>query len=394
MRALLPLLTLFVIRLAPGIAFQSVAVAAPLLMLTLDLNHAQVGLALGIFTLPGLIVSVPAGMLARRIGDSAVLCGALLLMAGGALIVCTAHSYPVLLAGRALGGAGGVSILMLVLKMTADRYAGPWLSTASAVTITAWPAGLALGLLVFGPLPAALGWRTTLALAGVPALVALLLVPLTGPAHRGAAATPQPAGTQPLPPRGFIIGAIGTWAALNALLPIIIGFLPGYLMTQGRGLDAAAAATSLAVWTPALGIPLGGLLADRVLGRRGSVMLGLTLTAAMLLLIGSGITMGMALVALGIAFSLVPGPLTAQLGQATPLRARAVVFGWYSACSYGAMTVGPWAAGWLRDTTADPRAPLLFAAALTLLALVPYALMDRAAAAHAARLAGMAGTAG
>ncbi|HET8996728.1 MAG TPA: MFS transporter [Acetobacteraceae bacterium] len=391
MRAFLPLLTLFVIRLAPGIAFQSVAVAAPLLMLALGLNHAQAGLALGVFTLPGLVVSVPAGMLARRIGDSAVLCGALLLVAAGALIAGTAHAYPLLLAGRALGGAGGVSILMLVLKMTADRYAGPWLATASAVTITAWPAGLALGLLVFGPLPQALGWRATLLLAGAPALLGLLLVPLIGRAKGGTAAAAHAAGIAPLPPRRFMLGAIATWAMINAVLPIIIGFLPGYLMSQGRDLDAAAAATSLAVWTPAIGIPLGGLLADRLLGRRAAVMLGLTLTAAMLLLIGSGITMGMALAAFGIAFSLAPGPLTAQLGQAMPLRARAVVFGWYSACSYGAMTVGPWVAGWLRDSTGDPRAPLLFAAAVMLLALAPYALMDRAAAALPAVVAPEAG---
>jgi len=385
MRAFLPLLTLFVIRLAPGIAFQSVAVAAPLLMLALGLNHAQAGLALGAFTLPGLIVSVPAGMLARRIGDAAVLCGALLLLAAGALLAATAHAYPVLLIGRAVSGAGGVSILMLIIKMTADRYAGPWLSTASAVTITAWPAGLALGLLLFGPLPAAVGWRLTLGLVCVPALIGLLLVPLVGHANRGTASPAQAAATAPGPPRSFVAGAIATWALINALLPVIIGFLPGYLMTQGASLEGAATATSLAVWTPAIGIPLGGLLADRMLGRRSSVVLGLTLTAAMLLLIGSGITMPAALVAFGIAFSLAPGPLTAQLGQATPPEARAVVFGWYSACSYGAMTVGPWLAGWLRDFTADPRTPLLFAAAASLLALVPYALMDRAAAWHAAQ---------
>jgi MFS family permease len=80
---------------------------------------------------------------------------------------------------------------------------------------------------------------------------------------------------------------------------------------------------------------------------------------------------------LGLACALAPGPLTAQVGHATPAAARAVVFGWYSAGSYAAMTVSPWIAGVLRDASGDARAPLFFAAALSLGILVPYAVVLR-----------------
>ncbi len=72
-----------------------------------------------------------------------------------------------------------------------------------------------------------------------------------------------------------------------------------------------------------------------------------------------------------------PGPLTAQVGQATPAAARAVVFRWYSAGSYAAMTISPWLAGELRDSTGDARAPLFFAAALSLVVLIPYTAVLR-----------------
>ncbi len=170
----LPLIALFLIRLTPGFAFQAAAVATPGLIADLGLDHAQAGLVLGAFTLPGIVVTVPAGLLARRIGDRAVLCGGLALVALGAVLASRANSFATLLLARVVAGTGGVSILMLIIKMTADRYAGPWLSTASAITITSWPAGLGLALVALGPVPAALGWRFTLGLAGSPALLAIV----------------------------------------------------------------------------------------------------------------------------------------------------------------------------------------------------------------------------
>ncbi len=382
MGALFPLLTIFVIRLSPGMAFQSVAVAGPVMLSRTGLSHAQLGLALGAFTFPGLIVSVPAGMLARRIGNSAVLLGGLLLIALGSALAGATNAYPVLIAGRVLAGAGGMSVLMLTVKMTADRYLGPWLSTASAVALTAWPAGLAVGLLLFGPTPAAFGWRATIGLAGLPALVAILLLPLIRRAPPPTSAEARAAAAAPRPPRSFTVGAIVTWCLINGVLTTLIGFLPSYLVARGASVSGAAAATSLAMWSPALCIPLGGLLADRLVGRRLAVAGGLAATAALLLIIAGGGTSGLALIGFGVAFSAAPGPLTAQLGQTTPASSRAVVFGWYSACSYMAMTLGPWLAGWLRDLTGDPGAPLLFAASLCVTALVPYAVMNRALATH------------
>lgn len=374
MRAVLPLLVLFLIRLAPGISFQSAAVAAPVLSHALGLNHAQLGLALGTFMLPGIVVTVPAGLLARRIGDRFVLCGGFALVAAGAVLASQSGGFAALLAGRALGGAGGVAILMLTIKMVTDRYAGPWLSTASAIIITSWPASLALGLLLLGPVPARLGWRATLFLAALPALLAILLIPFVGhaatQAAKGSAATPSRA-----PPLRFVLGAVLSWSLMNAVLAVLVGFLPGYFVSLGRPIETAAATASLAVWTSAAAIPFGGLLADRLLGRRMAVILGVTATGCLALAVPATGGAILLMVLLGLAFAVAPGSLTAQLGQATPAASRAVVFGWYSAGSYAAMTVAPPIAGWLRDLTNAAGAPIVFAAACSFAALASYALM-------------------
>ncbi len=374
MKSAIPLILLFVIRLAPGIAFQAAAVAMPSLVADAGLDHAQAGLVLGAFTLPGIIVSVPAGLLARRIGDRAVLCGGLALVALGSLLASRADGFGELLAARILAGTGGVSALMLLIKMTTDRYAGPWLATASAIIIASWPAALALALVILGPVPAALGWRATFGLAGVPALLAMLLVPFAG---SGARAPDRSDAERAVVPLGFVAAAVLSWSLLNGVLAVLVGFLPGYFVATGKTIETAARTASLAVWTPAIAIPFGGLLADKLLGRRAAVILGATSVAALLVAVpmtGGGSAV---LLALGLAFAIAPGPLTAQVGQATPAPARAVVFGWYSAGSYAAMTVSPWIAGILRDATGDARTPLFFAAALALAILLPYAVMLR-----------------
>ena len=67
-----PLTPLFALLLIRGIAsfqLQAAAVAAPSLIGDLKLTYAQVGLAMGAFLLPGIFLTVPAGWMARRVGD-------------------------------------------------------------------------------------------------------------------------------------------------------------------------------------------------------------------------------------------------------------------------------------------------------------------------------------
>ncbi len=179
------------------------------------------------------------------------------------------------------------------------------------------------------------------------------------------------------PSIGFVTAAVLSWSLMNAVLAVLVGFLPGYFVSGGKSIDTAAATTSLAVWTSAVAIPFGGLLADRLIGRQAAVILGTIGTAALMIavpLTGGAVPI---LLALGLAFSVAPGPLTAQVGQATPAAARAVVFGWYSAGSYAAMTVSPWIAGLLRDASGDARTPLFFAAGLSIAVPIPYAAVLR-----------------
>ena len=60
------LAALFASRAAIGFQFQSIGSAANLLMADLGIGYSQVGMLLGAYMLPGVIVAFPAGLLGSR----------------------------------------------------------------------------------------------------------------------------------------------------------------------------------------------------------------------------------------------------------------------------------------------------------------------------------------
>jgi MFS family permease len=78
---------LFAARAATGFQFQSVGSVSHLLIQDLGLGYAQIGLLLGAYLLPGIVVAFPAGLLGQRVrAKSLGLAGlALMSLSGSAL---------------------------------------------------------------------------------------------------------------------------------------------------------------------------------------------------------------------------------------------------------------------------------------------------------------------
>ena len=356
------------IRATGAFQLQSAAVAAPSLIAELSLSYAEIGMLIGAYMVPGIFLTVPGGLLAGRIGDRPVMRGAMVLMVLGAIASAMAEGFVGMLAGRVLAGCGGVVMLMLVIKMTTDRYAGPMLSTATSMVIVSWPAGFALALVALGPVGESFGWRWVMGLSGLPVGCAIALTFLVGHAAK---LPPAVAGfVERRVTWRFIAAASGNWTLYNAAIAVMAGFLPAMLADAGRPAVAAAALASVVTWSFAAATPFGGLVADRLIGRPVAVYLGAVATGVMLLMVAPADGAIAVLVLLGVAYAIPPGALTAQVGEGTPPAKRALVFGWYSAGSYLGLTIAPWIAGRLRDVTGDPNAPLLFGAVL-MFAMLP-----------------------
>ena len=78
---------------------QSVPPVLSLVMDELRLSHAQGGLLMSLFALPGIFISIPAGLLADRYGQRTIGLAALGLTVAGTVIFATGSSLPILAAG-------------------------------------------------------------------------------------------------------------------------------------------------------------------------------------------------------------------------------------------------------------------------------------------------------
>lgn len=379
------LAVLTVVRAAMAYQVQTVASVSPYLMADLGIDYAALGTLIGLYMLPGIVISLPGGVLGRRFGEMPMCLLGLALMALGGAIMGFAETYAAVIAGRLVSGIGAVILNVLLTKMVADWFAGREIITAMALFVNSWPLGFALGLVTQGALADAVGWQAVMHMAAALCGVSLLLTAMYYRPPPGAEARPGEVGLAPvgvsfrlgLDRRELVLVLLAgaMWSLYNVGFIVVISFAPDYLVALGLPPTAADARASVFVWTTLATVPLGGFLAERS-GRPDTMLaLALLLFAAAV----GGLVAWDGPVALFVALGVVGG-VPAGIIMALPARAvRAEVLapamGLYFTVYYVGMTALPAAAGWSRDATGAAAAPLLFAAAmmiLTLAALVAF----------------------
>jgi MFS family permease len=129
-------------------------------------------------------------------------------------------------------------------------------------------------------------------------------------------------------------------------------------------------------------LPLAGWLAGRTgrpvlqaaLGLAGMAVLPLPLAW-----LPPGVAAGVLLAVLGVVGGLAGTPIFSLVAQVLPPAARALGMGAFYVVFYLAMALAPPLAGWARDASGDPAAPLWVAAACALLALMAVLAFPRLA---------------
>lgn len=123
------LAVLFFARMAMAFQFQSVATVAPLIGDVYGVGLADIGLLIGLYFAPGVLVAIPDSTLAARLGDRRVVIAAMVLMPlGGALMwaaynasIAMVFSFgPVLLISRGWTLAAASSAVSLCMVIAAS----------------------------------------------------------------------------------------------------------------------------------------------------------------------------------------------------------------------------------------------------------------------------------
>lgn len=373
------LAVLFLARTSMAFQFQSVAALAPLVAADHGASLADIGLLIGLYFAPGIVIAIPGGAIARLLGDRRVLAGGMVLMLAGGLLPALSGSWDALVAGRLIAGIGGVVLNVQLAKMLTDWFLGREIATAMAVLINAWPIGIATALLVLpamaDPGNLAPAWLTVLALVALG--FALFLLAWRSPP--AASANEAGAGRAVALPLVALSLAGAVWALYNGALVMVFGFGPTLLSERGWPLAEASSTTSIVLWLMVVSVPLGGLLADRS-GRRDTV-LALGLAGFALLLVAAALAPLRAVpaifVGLGLVSGISGGPILSLPSLVLRPETRALGMGVFFTFSYLALMISPTLGGWLAERTGDAGTAFVLGAAMLVLGLAALGLFRR-----------------
>lgn len=371
------LLVLFLVRLAMGYQFQSVASVSSYLVDELGFSYAEVGTLIGLFLLPGIVIAMPSGLLTRAMTNKNLLMIGAATMIAGAVVMGTAQTPGALFAGRLVMGVGGTIFNVILTKMVTEWFLGKEIVTALAIMLTAWPIGISLGLLTQGFIADAYGWGWAFHATGALALFSLLL---TATLYRDKAAEPDSA-VQPLrfgvPRRQFVHVSVVScaWAIYNAALIILVSFAPDVLVSRGYGAEQARSTVSLAMWATLISIPLGGRVLEVLGWVTFSIVATLAAAAVIMVAIAYGIAPEILCFAFGLVAGIPAGALVALSSEALTAENRGPGLGIFFTGYYIGMTASPALAGWSRDASGNAAAPVLIGAAMMIGVIVSVAVL-------------------
>jgi MFS family permease len=362
------LAVLFAVRSTIAFQFQSVAAVAPLLTNQYGVSLADIGVLIGLYFAPGVVLALPGGAIGQRFGDKRTALGALLLMLAGSAMMAAAASWPVQIAGRLVAGAGSVILSVQLTKMLTDWFAGKEIATAMAIFVNSWPLGIAACLL-------ALPWIGTqygvgAAHFGVAAFMAggvvLLAVLYRPPADVAIAPTPT---SQRLDRNTtlavFAAGLI--WGLFNVGFAMIVSFGPTMLVERGWSIAEAGSTISIALWISVASVPLGGLLADRTGRPRTIIVAGCIVSAILMVLLPRSGAVVLTVIAMGLISGFPAGPMMSLPARVLAPQTRAIGMGVFFTVFFGCMLLGPVIGGACAKWAGNTAAAFDFGAAMILL---------------------------
>jgi len=360
------LAVLFTVRLAMAFQFQSVAAVAPLLGSAFGVGLGDIGILIGLYFTPGIVLALPGGAIGQKFGDKQTVLLALLLMLLGSLMMALSASWTMQIAGRLVSGGGGVLLNVQMTKMVTDWFAGREIATAMGIFVNSWPAGVAIALLTLPSIGTAYGIAAVY--LAVAALSGLGFVLLAAGYRSPPNSTVNVASSERLDRHSAmaVILAGLIWGLFNVGFAMAFSFGPSMLVERGWSIAAAGSTISILLWLTTISVPSGGYLADRT-GRPELLLVGGAILSAMLMIAlpRSGAVIPI-VIALGLISGLPAGPIMSLPARALAPATRAIGMGIFYAVYYTVMMLGPAIGGACAKWTGSAAAAFDFGAAAVL----------------------------
>ncbi|MGA7995072.1 MAG: MFS transporter, partial [Bradyrhizobium sp.] len=278
------LAVLFAARAATGFQFQSIGSTANMLMQDLGINYSEIGMLLGAYLLPGIVVAFPAGLLGQRFREKKLGLAGLAMMVISGAALSWSDGFAAALIARTIGGVGATIVVLVATKMTVDWFDSREIVLAMSLLQMSWPFGAMLALPIQATIAQRLGWPAVMLSSAVCA--SLVLVAFTFVSEREQPPQPAAIDRAGLPVAVLLPVTIAglIWGGMNLACILFFSYAPLLIVAQGSTPTVAASLTSLAIWFTILAIPSGGYLVHRS-GRPIAAIIGCALLAALALVL-------------------------------------------------------------------------------------------------------------
>ncbi|MGE0852372.1 MAG: MFS transporter [Hyphomicrobiaceae bacterium] len=340
-------------------------VLLPLLKERLGVGFLDLGLALTVFNVVTGLTQAPMGFLVDKVGARPVLIVGLV---GGGLAFLSLGiltTYPWLIAVALLAGLANCvyhpADYAILSTLSENRMARAFsVHTFAGFVGGAVAPPILLGLAAFGGLEAALLFTGLLGLATA---LALLLVPIHRPAlpppRSGQSRTGAAGGSLAGVLTPTVMGLTGFFVLIALSNSAINTFsVAAFMVTQGVSFAAANAVLTAYLTGSAVGVLLGGSIADKVKRHGDMAAIGFGLSALIMLLVAtldlSVLSLVLAMGLSGVIFGMVQPARDMLVRRAAPPGAAGRVFGIVSTGFNIGGIIGPLMFGWVMDH-GDPR---------------------------------------
>ncbi len=386
------LLYVYIAALAFAVTFQAIPPILGPIISSFGISHGQAGALMSFFALPGILISIPGGILTDIYGPKRVGTGALVITLAGSLLVGLGGNYSMLVIGRLITGIGALTISIVTPQMISRWFSEKDLGRAMGIFNTAMPVGTILVLNTFGRLALRWNWRVPVLLTALYSLFVLVIFYFRYPGLPGDGAAPE----KPPEPEKFAVkkmvgaalGAGGAvwlvaiiWMTYNGAAISYLTFAGDYYGSVGYDAGYAGFLTSLFMVGSLLFCPLMGYLTDRVGKEAYFIIIGCALLTLLLLLVpGTGLNPLLLGSLIGIAAAFIPAPVYALIPKSLPPDQLGMGYGILSTCLNIGILLGPLLVGlsydWGRSYVFGFILMAIFSAATALVALLLLRLIN------------------
>ena len=377
----------------------------------IGLTHGQAGALMSYFALPGILFSIPAGVLSDRYGARTVGLVSLLLMTVGSALTAAGKDFLWLAAGRTIAGMGAFTLTVTLTQLISVWFKGRELGLAMGVYNTGMPLGTIIALNTLGVIGRAQGWHVSIvatAAVSMFALIAFYYVARAPAGEDGGGRTeeggrmredggeqgreelfvhrpssilsllssllPRPSVFRTLGPGVWLVGV--SWLWVNAAGISFLTFGTDYFLSRGESAAAAGLLTSFLMVGSVFLSPVAGFMIDRGWNQKTMIVVGSALLGIVYILIPQmKFNVYLLTIVLGVAAALIPVAVFSLPARILPLRHVGLGFGIISACLNIGITIGPCMVGIARDLVGGYQTGFVMMAVFSFLSLAVIALL-------------------